>query len=103
MNTLKTQLAELQNLQIGTYGKDFLLTWEKTDDEIRALTLVAECFYQMHKTRKPFRVFETGLAETVRWYCENESWWRPIKSGVFESYYRRQYGARLAGSSEAAR
>ena len=47
--------------------------------------------------------FEAGLAETVRWYCANESWWRPIKSGEFESYYRRQYGARLAGSSEAAR
>ena len=57
MNTLKKYLAELQDLEIATYGKDFLLTWEKTDDEIRALTLVAECFYQMHKERKPFRVF----------------------------------------------
>ncbi|HEY5487121.1 MAG TPA: dTDP-glucose 4,6-dehydratase [Candidatus Limnocylindrales bacterium] len=46
--------------------------------------------------------FEAGLAETVRWYCANEAWWRPIKSGEFESYYRRQYAARLAGSSEAA-
>jgi dTDP-glucose 4,6-dehydratase len=46
--------------------------------------------------------FEAGLAETVRWYCENESWWRPIKSGEFEDYYRRQYGDRLAGSTEAA-
>ena len=45
MNTLKTQLAELQNLKPNTYGKDFLLTWEKTDAEIRALTLVAECLY----------------------------------------------------------
>ena len=65
MNTLKRQLAELQNLKIATYGKDFLLTWEKTDDEIRALTLVAECFYAMHKGRKPFRVFETGLAVSI--------------------------------------
>src|SRR5450759_1511855 len=65
MNTLKKQLAELQDLKIATYGKDFLLTWEKTDDEIRALTLVAECFYAMHKARKPFRVFETGLAVSI--------------------------------------
>jgi knotted carbamoyltransferase YgeW len=65
MNTLKTQLAELQNLKIATYGKDFLLTWEKTDDEIRALTLVAECFYAMHKARQPFRVFATGLAVSI--------------------------------------
>src|ERR1017187_4495941 len=61
MNTLKTQLAELQNLKIATYGKDFLLTWEKTDDEIRALTHVAQGFYAMDKARKQFRVFETGL------------------------------------------
>jgi hypothetical protein len=45
MNTLKTQLAELQQLSIDTSGGAFLLTWEKTDDEIRALTLVAECSY----------------------------------------------------------
>jgi len=44
VNTLKTQLAELEQLSISTYGKDFRLTWEKTDDEIRALTLLAECF-----------------------------------------------------------
>jgi knotted carbamoyltransferase YgeW len=65
MNSLQKQLAELQALKIATYGQDFLLTWEKTDDEIRALTLVAECFYAMHKARKPFRVFETGLAVSI--------------------------------------
>jgi knotted carbamoyltransferase YgeW len=65
MNTLKTQLVELQQLRIDTYGKDFLLTWEKTDDEIRALTLVAECFYELHRARKPFRVFESGLAVSI--------------------------------------
>ncbi|MHB0913500.1 MAG: dTDP-glucose 4,6-dehydratase [Armatimonadota bacterium] len=27
----------------------------------------------------PRRKFEDGLAETVRWYVENEAWWRPIK------------------------
>ncbi len=65
MNTLQKQLAELQNLKIATYGKDFLLTWEKTGDEIRALTLIAECFYAMHRARKPFRVFDTGLAVSI--------------------------------------
>ncbi len=65
MNTLKTQLTALQYLKIATYGRDFLLTWEKTDDEIRALTLTAECFYEMHKARRPFRVFDTGLAVSI--------------------------------------
>ena len=65
MNTLTKRLTEFQDLKIATYGKDFLLTWEKTDDEIRALTLVAECFYELHKAHKPFRVFDAGLAVSI--------------------------------------
>lgn len=38
--------------------------------------------------------FATGLIETVRWYQTNEAWWRPIKSGEFIEYYRRQYAHR---------
>jgi dTDP-glucose 4,6-dehydratase len=47
--------------------------------------------------------FEEGLAATVDWYLANEAWWRPVKSGEWEAYYRRQYEARLAGSREASR
>jgi dTDP-glucose 4,6-dehydratase len=35
--------------------------------------------------------FESGIEETVRWYRENEDWWRKIKSGEFREYYRKQY------------
>ncbi|HTD38875.1 MAG TPA: dTDP-glucose 4,6-dehydratase [Candidatus Limnocylindrales bacterium] len=38
--------------------------------------------------------FANGLAEAVAWYREHESWWRPIKSGEFADYYRRQYAHR---------
>lgn len=38
--------------------------------------------------------FERGLRETVQWYRENESWWRPLKSGEFLAYYKRQYAHR---------
>ena len=65
MNALKTKIAELQKLKLNTFNRDFLLTWEKSDAEIRALTLIAECFYQLHQTRKPFRVFDTGLAVSI--------------------------------------
>ncbi len=27
--------------------------------------------------------FETGLEKTVRWYLENEDWWRPIREGKY--------------------
>lgn len=38
--------------------------------------------------------FEQGLSETMQWYHENESWWRPLKSGQFAAYYERQYAHR---------
>lgn len=41
------------------------------------------------------RTFTEALEETVRWYVENEWWWRPIKSGEhYLEYYRRQYEGR---------
>jgi dTDP-glucose 4,6-dehydratase len=42
---------------------------------------------------------EEGLAETVRWYRNHEDWWRPLKSGEWDGYYARLYGARLADST----
>lgn len=43
---------------------------------------------------KPTIDFETGLAETVAWYRAHEDWWRPLRDGEFEAYYRRQYAER---------
>jgi dTDP-glucose 4,6-dehydratase len=40
--------------------------------------------------------WERTIAATVSWYTEHEDWWRPIKSGEYLEYYRRQYGAALA-------
>jgi dTDP-glucose 4,6-dehydratase len=38
--------------------------------------------------------FDRGLAETVRWYGENRTWWDRIRSGAFRDYYERMYGGR---------
>jgi dTDP-glucose 4,6-dehydratase len=27
--------------------------------------------------------FESGLEKTVRWYLDNEAWWRPLREGVY--------------------
>lgn len=32
---------------------------------------------------RPRETFETGVARTVAWYCENDWWWRPIRDGVY--------------------
>lgn len=34
-----------------------------------------------------------GLERTVRWYRDNDAWWRRVKSGEYRSYYAKQYGA----------
>jgi dTDP-glucose 4,6-dehydratase len=46
----------------------------------------------------PRRRFEEELPATVRWYVENQDWWRAIKEkdAAFKEYYRRQYGERLS-------
>ena len=39
--------------------------------------------------------FEEALEKTVRWYVDNEWWWRKIKSGAhYQEYYTRQYNGR---------
>ena len=45
---------------------------------------------------KPEVPFDEGLTDTVRWYRENEWWWRPIKEEdpAFRAYYQAQYGSR---------
>jgi dTDP-glucose 4,6-dehydratase len=35
--------------------------------------------------------FDQALELTVRWFVENQDWWRPIKSGEYLEYYRKQY------------
>jgi dTDP-glucose 4,6-dehydratase len=39
-----------------------------------------------------------GLATTVDWFVANEPWWRAARSGDWDAYYERQYGARLRAS-----
>ena len=45
--------------------------------------------------------FADGIARTIDWYVANEQWWRPVRSGEWNSYYSRQYADRLAASSAA--
>jgi len=44
---------------------------------------------------EPAHSCEDAIREAVRWYVENEWWWRPIKSGErYQEYYKRQYEGR---------
>ena len=48
---------------------------------------------------QPAHSFGDALRETVDWYRRREDWWRPLKSGEYREYYRRQYGSRLQAGS----
>jgi dTDP-glucose 4,6-dehydratase len=44
---------------------------------------------------RPEWPFERGIEATVRWYVDNQDWWRPIKSGdMHQAYYAQNYADR---------
>lgn len=36
--------------------------------------------------------FDTYLEKTVRWYEQNQEWWRRVKTGEYQKYYNKWYG-----------
>jgi len=44
---------------------------------------------------EPRHTFAQALEKTVRWYVDNEAWWRNIKSGEqYRAYYQQHYAGR---------
>ncbi len=41
---------------------------------------------------KPSVTFEEGLAKTLDWYLENETWLNNVTSGAYQEYYTKMYG-----------
>jgi len=67
MNTLtqsKTDLLleSLNSLRTEMVNRDFLLTWERNDDEISAVLNVAQLMSNLHECGGSIRSFDTGLA-----------------------------------------
>ena len=44
---------------------------------------------------KPQMTWEDGLATTITWYTENQSWVDRIRSGEYKEYYKAMYGSRV--------
>lgn len=40
---------------------------------------------------EPLHSFDEWLRITVKWYQENEDWWKKVKSGDYQNYYKKQY------------
>jgi knotted carbamoyltransferase YgeW len=55
-------LESLSDLRTEMVNRDFLLTWERNDDEIRAVLEVAQLMNDLHESGCSIRAFDTGLA-----------------------------------------
>lgn len=41
---------------------------------------------------RPTTSFDEGIEKTIRWYKDNESWWKNILSGEYLGYYEKVFG-----------
>jgi len=59
------KLARLKTLVTARPASDFLLTWEKSDDEIRAVVLAADILKTLWAEGVDFRFFRGGLGVSI--------------------------------------
>lgn len=64
-NDVAQKLAALQKLKIKMKGRDFLLTWEQSLDEIKATALTADILKDLHRQGRSLRIFDSGLAISI--------------------------------------
>jgi knotted carbamoyltransferase YgeW len=62
---IKKNLEQLNLLDFNLFGKDFLLTTDKSENEIIATAITAEVLKEMHRKEISFRMFDTGLAISI--------------------------------------
>lgn len=43
---------------------------------------------------KPATPFPIGIEKTIEWYVGHSAWWKKIKSGEYQNFYDRHYGAK---------
>ena len=58
----REQLSKLDGLDLsGLFNEDFLLTWDKSEDEIRGVLAVADALRALRESNKSARIFDSGL------------------------------------------
>jgi knotted carbamoyltransferase YgeW len=62
---LKKELAAIRGAKQSLYGKDFLLTWDKSVEELKTIIRIAEVIRQLHRANISCRVFDSGLAVSI--------------------------------------
>ena len=62
MDDVSTDIAEIEELKGTLCGHDFLLTWDKSEAELRIILKVAAALQKLRRGRRSCQVFDSGLA-----------------------------------------
>ena len=62
MKPFNQLLESLSQLESNLFANDFLLTWDKTEDELKQTLLVAEALKNLRDNNISTKVFDSGLA-----------------------------------------
>ncbi|HSO62018.1 MAG TPA: knotted carbamoyltransferase YgeW [Desulfobacterales bacterium] len=65
MSNFQSLIKEIAALSGDLYHKDFLLTWEKSVDELRKIVAVADALQWLRRENISTRCFESGLAVSI--------------------------------------
>jgi knotted carbamoyltransferase YgeW len=62
---MKTRIEQLSQLNTSLYGKDFLLTWEKSQEDLLMILELADLLKAMRQQNISPRIFDSGLAVSI--------------------------------------
>ena len=62
---ISNKIAALAKLKSKLHQKDFLLTWQKSDDDLKAILEIADLLKQVRDKNISPRVFDSGLAVSI--------------------------------------
>lgn len=62
---IKNRIEKLQQIKSNLYKKDFLLTWEKSESDLKMILEIADILKELRKQNISLKVFDSGLAVSV--------------------------------------
>ncbi len=63
--SIQINIQTIEKLKSNLYGKDFLLTWEKSDSDLRMILELADLLKMMRYRNISPRIFDSGLAISI--------------------------------------
>ncbi|MDD5557039.1 MAG: knotted carbamoyltransferase YgeW [bacterium] len=65
LDRIETKLEDLKRRNFALFRRDFLLSWDKNDDDIVGTLILAEILQELYRDNVSLRAFETGLAVSL--------------------------------------